>query len=155
MLSRIENTKLELTVVTSLTDTDPDTKQTKVDLAECYRQFLQNNALCLHERLCLCNLCRGKDPVFHDRYLIRYHAEGGIDGFLVTNSLTKQQGFPARYSMTTEIDTLSKPRPRQNLRDRNGLPVGRTGGFPLRSSPRPWRRCCVTWQKSLRRLVRH
>ena len=93
MLSRIENTKLELTVVTSLTDTDPDTKQNKIDLAECYRQFLQNNALCLHERLCLCNLCRGKDPVFHDRYLIRYHAEGGIDGFLLSNSLNSMGQF--------------------------------------------------------------
>lgn len=93
MLSRIENTKLELTVVTSLTDTDPDTKQKKIDIAEDYRQFLRDNAQGLHERLRLCNLHRGKDPVFHDRYLIRYHADGSIDGFLLSNSLNSMGQF--------------------------------------------------------------
>lgn len=93
MLSRIENTKLELTVVTSLTDTDPDTKQKKINIVENYRQFLRDHALVLYERLRLCNLHRGKDPVFHDRYLIRYHADGSIDGFLLSNSLNSMGQF--------------------------------------------------------------
>lgn len=92
MLSRIENTDLVLTVVTSLTDTDPDTEE-KRNVTEEYRQFLRNNALILHERLRLCNLHRGKDPVFHDRYLIRYHANGSIDGFLLSNSLNSMGQF--------------------------------------------------------------
>lgn len=93
MLSRIKNTDLELTVVTSLTDTDPDTNQKKSSIAEEYRQFLRDNALILHERLHLCNLYRGKDPVFHDRYLIRYHNDGSIDGFLLSNSLNSMGQF--------------------------------------------------------------
>lgn len=93
MLSRIENANLELTVVTSLTGTDPDTKKEKVDIVEDYRQFLRDNTLVLHEKLRLCNLYRGKDPVFHDRYLIRYHADGSIDGFLLSNSLNSMGQF--------------------------------------------------------------
>lgn len=93
MLSRIENTNLELTVVTSLTNTDPDTKKKKIDIVEDYRQFLRDNTLGLHEKLRLCNLCRGKDPVFHDRYLIRYHTDGSIDGFLLSNSLNSMGQF--------------------------------------------------------------
>lgn len=93
MLPRIENRNLELTVVTSLTDTDPDTKQEKIDIVEDYRQFLRDNTLGLHEKLRLCNLYRGKAPVFHDRYLIRYHDDGSIDGFLLSNSLNSMGQF--------------------------------------------------------------
>lgn len=92
MLSRIENTNLELTVVASLMDTDPDTGEKK-NMVEEYRQFLQNNALALHKRLRLCNLYRGKEPVFHDRYLIRRHVDGQIDGFLLSNSLNSMGQF--------------------------------------------------------------
>ena len=93
MLSRIENTNLELTVVSSLTGTDPDTEEKKNNIVETYRQFLRDNALGLHEKLRLCNLYRGKDPVFHDRYLIRYHDDGSIDGFLLSNSLNSMGQF--------------------------------------------------------------
>lgn len=93
MLSRIENTDLELTVITSLTGTDPDTKEKKNNIVGMYRQFLQDNALGLHKKLCLYNLHRGKNPVFHDRYLIRYHSDGNIDGFLLSNSLNSMGQF--------------------------------------------------------------
>lgn len=93
MLSRIENTNLELMVVTSLTDTDPDTEKKKNNLVETYRQFLRDNALALHGKLRLCNLYRGKERVFHDRYLIRYYADGHIDGFLLSNSLNSMGQF--------------------------------------------------------------
>ncbi|MDE7354084.1 MAG: hypothetical protein K2O06_13720 [Acetatifactor sp.] len=92
MLSKIKNTNLELTVVTSLTDTDPDTQEKK-SVAAAYQKFLQNNFLVLHERLRLCNLYRGKDQVLHDRYLIRYHADEHIDGFLLSNSLNSMGQF--------------------------------------------------------------
>jgi len=93
MLSRIENTNLELMVVTSLTDTDPDTEKKKNNIVETYRQFLRDNALGLHGKLRLCNLYRGKERVFHDRYLIRYYADGRIDGFLLSNSLNSMGQF--------------------------------------------------------------
>lgn len=92
MLSRIKNTNLELTVITSLTDTDPDT-QKKKNMVEAYQEFLQNNALVIHKRLRLCNLYRGRDQVLHDRYLIRYHIDGHIDGFLLSNSLNSMGQF--------------------------------------------------------------
>lgn len=93
MLSRIENTNLELMVVTSLTDTDPDTEEKKNNIVETYRQFLRDNALSLHRKLRLCNLYRGKERVFHDRYLIRYYVDGNIDGFLLSNSLNSMGQF--------------------------------------------------------------
>lgn len=92
LLSRIKNTNLELTVVTSLGDTDPDTQE-KRNVMEEYRKFLQNNAQILHNRLRLYNLRRGKAQVFHDRYLIRYHSNGSIDGFLLSNSLNSMGQF--------------------------------------------------------------
>lgn len=93
MLSRIENTDLELTVITSLADTDPDTEEKKNNIVETYQQFLRDNALGLHGKLRLCSLYRGKEPVFHDRYLIRYHTDGSIDGFLLSNSLNSMGQF--------------------------------------------------------------
>lgn len=93
MLSRIENTDLELTVITSLTDTDPDTEEKKNNIVESYRQFLRDNTLGLHKKLRLCNLYRGKGQVFHDRYLIRYYVDGRIDGFLLSNSLNSMGQF--------------------------------------------------------------
>lgn len=93
ILFRIANTNLELTVVTSLTDTDPDTEEEKDSIVETYQQFLRDNAMGLHKKLRVCNLYRGKKRALHDRYLIRYHADGHIDGFLLSNSLNSMGQF--------------------------------------------------------------
>lgn len=92
LLTRITNTDLELTIITSLTSTDPDSNK-KADIAEKYREFLKDNANMLHSRLYVYNLRRGLKQVFHDRYLIRYHQNGTIDGFLLSNSLNSMGQF--------------------------------------------------------------
>lgn len=94
LLARIQRTNLELEVITSLSNTDPDTNENKNILAE-YRYFLWANAGILHHNLVIRNLSRGKDPVFHDRYLIRYFKDGKTDGFLLSNSLNSMgQRYP-------------------------------------------------------------
>lgn len=92
LLSRILNMNLELTIITSLGSIDPDSGEER-DVVEAYRKFLQDNVGKLHERLYVCNLHRGKRQVFHDRYLIRYHINGRIDGFLLSNSLNSMGQF--------------------------------------------------------------
>ncbi len=92
LLTRITNTDLELEIITSLTSTDPDSNE-KQNIVENYRKFLKDNAGILHHKLYVYNLCRGKKQVFHDRYLIRYHKDGRIDGFLLSNSLNSMGQF--------------------------------------------------------------
>lgn len=91
LLTRIQRTDLELEIITSL---DPDTNQ-KSNVCEETRAFLQRTAPLLHNNLLVRNLTRGEKGVFHDRYLIRYHKDGTIDGFLLSNSLNSMaQKFP-------------------------------------------------------------
>lgn len=92
LLTRITNTGLELTVIASLGSADPDSGE-KNNVTESYRRFLVDNAGILHRKLYVYNLHRGKDPVFHDRYLIRYYNDGSIDGFLLSNSLNSMGQF--------------------------------------------------------------
>lgn len=92
LLARILNMNLELTIITSLGSIDPDSGEER-NVVEEYRKFLQDNVGKLHERLYVCNLHRGKKQVFHDRYLIRYHTNGRIDGFLLSNSLNSMGQF--------------------------------------------------------------
>lgn len=92
LLTRIPRTDIQLDIITSLTDTDPDTND-KMDVCEKYRKFLTNNASILHKNLSIRNLKRGKNPVFHDRYLIRFFDDGRIDGFLLSNSFNSMGQF--------------------------------------------------------------
>ena len=94
LLTRIQRTDLELEIITSLGSLDPDTNQ-KSNVCEETRAFLQRTAPLLHNNLVVRNLTRGEKGVFHDRYLIRYHKDGTIDGFLLSNSLNSMaQKFP-------------------------------------------------------------
>ena len=94
LLTRIQRTDLELEIITSLGSLDPDTNQ-KSNVCEETRAFLQRTAPLLHNNLLVRNLTRGEKGVFHDRYLIRYHKDGTIDGFLLSNSLNSMaQKFP-------------------------------------------------------------
>ena len=94
LLTRIQRTDLELEIITSLGSLDPDTNL-KSNVCEETRAFLQRTAPLLHNNLVVRNLTRGEKGVFHDRYLIRYHKDGTIDGFLLSNSLNSMaQKFP-------------------------------------------------------------
>lgn len=92
ILSRIPRTDIQINIITSLTDTDPDTNK-KLDICEKYREFLTNYASILHNNLSILNLKRGKEPVFHDRYLVRFFEDGRIDGFLLSNSFNSMGQF--------------------------------------------------------------
>ena len=92
LLARIENTSLQIDIITSLGGKDPDTGEA-ADAVEKCRRFLNMNVQLLHNKLHIYNLSRGKDPVFHDRYLIRIYKNGAIDGFLLSNSLNAAGAF--------------------------------------------------------------
>ncbi len=93
-LSRISNRQLELEIITSLTNRNPDTNQDE-DAAKSCKEFIHKYSTLLHHNMVLKNLHRGNEQVFHDRYLIRYLQDGIIDGFLLSNSLNSAgQFFP-------------------------------------------------------------
>lgn len=94
LLTRIPRTNLQLDIVTCLGMTDPDTGEAS-DICKVYEKFLLSNVKLLHGRLSVRNLRRGNKPVFHDRYLLRFHNDQHIDGFLLSNSLNKMgQNYP-------------------------------------------------------------
>ena len=94
LLTRIPRTNLQLDIITCLGMTDPDTGKAS-DICKEYEKFLFSNAKLLHGRLSVRNLRRGNKPVFHDRYLLRFHNDQHIDGFLLSNSLNKMgQNYP-------------------------------------------------------------
>ena len=94
LLTRIPRTNLQLDIITCLGMTDPDTGESS-DICKVYEKFLLSNAKLLHGRLSVRNLRRGNKPVFHDRYLLRFHNDQHIDGFLLSNSLNKMgQNYP-------------------------------------------------------------
>ena len=92
LLARIPRTDIEIEIISSLTDVDPDTSE-KIDVLQTHRKFLTENASILHQNLTIRNLSRGGKPVFHDRYLIRFFDNGQIDGYLLSNSLNSMGQF--------------------------------------------------------------
>lgn len=92
LLARIPRTDMQLFIITSLTDNDSDTNNKK-DICKQTREFLNDNASILHDNLSIINLTRGKNPAFHDRYLIRFFDDGRIDGFLLSNSFNSMGQF--------------------------------------------------------------
>lgn len=94
LLTRIPRTNVQLDIITCHGMTDPDTGEAS-DICKVYEKFLLSNAKLLHGRLSVRNLRRGNKPVFHDRYLLRFHNDHSIDGFLLSNSLNKMgQNYP-------------------------------------------------------------
>ena len=94
LLTRIPRTNLQLDIITCLGMTNPDTGE-RSDICKEYEKFLLSNAKLLHGHLSMRNLRRGNKPVFHDRYLLRFHNDHRIDGFLLSNSLNKMgQNYP-------------------------------------------------------------
>ena len=92
LLTRVPRSDLQIDILTCRTSTDPDTG-TPVDSDVLCRNFLQKNAASLHPNLTVHSLERKKHAAFHDRYLIRYHKDLHIDGFILSNSINSMGEF--------------------------------------------------------------
>lgn len=95
ILSRIPRSDIEIEIITSSGNTDPDTGN-KISEYEELQKFLTAKSGILHNNLLVYNLHRegsSDKQVFHDRYLIRYFDNGIIDGFLLSNSLNSMGQF--------------------------------------------------------------
>lgn len=89
-LGRVENIKLELEIITSLSDIDPDedAKNAKnTNYINEVKVFLNRNAAIIHQSLRIINITQNKNTAIHDRYLLRLLDDGTIDGYLLSNSL--------------------------------------------------------------------
>lgn len=118
ILARIPRDHTKVEVITSLCDINPDNgKIEEVSQSEKLQNFLEKNAHILHPKLLVWNLRRAGKQVFHDRYLLRYHNNGNLDGFLLSNSLNSMGQFypfviaPMDYEVCLEvIDYLNEMR---------------------------------------------
>lgn len=94
LLTRIPRTNLQLDIITCHSVSDPDTLE-MANTFEQDREFLLSHSRLIHGRLSVRNLRRGDKPVFHDRYMLRFHSDHHIDGFLLSNSLNSMgQRYP-------------------------------------------------------------
>ena len=94
ILARIPNRGIQIEVITSLCEINPDNGEVEgQNQSQKFQEFLEKNTHILHPKLLVWNLKRGGKQVFHDRYLIRYHENGKIDGFLLSNSLNSMGHF--------------------------------------------------------------
>lgn len=89
-LGRVENRKLRLEIITSLSDIDPD-KEGKDAKNSNYlnevKAFLKRNNTIIHQYLKIINVTQNKNTAIHDRYLLRLLDDGTMDGYLLSNSL--------------------------------------------------------------------
>lgn len=108
MLGRINRTNIHIDIITSLCEINPDTGET-ADIRTVCKTFLKHNVPLLPPNLSVSNLQRGNKPVFHDRYLLRIHSDGRIDGFLLSNSLNSMGQFypfviaPLEYDVCLDV----------------------------------------------------
>ena len=109
-MARISNRDIQIEVITSLCKTNPDNGEVEeINQSQRLQEFLEKNTHILHPKLLVWNLTRGGKQVFHDRYLIRYHKNGKIDGFLLSNSLNSMGQFypfviaPMDYDVCLEV----------------------------------------------------
>lgn len=113
ILARISRGDIQIDVITSLCNTDPDTGEeiSNINAGTKLQEFLIANEHILHPNLLVCNLKRGGAQVFHDRYLLRYFEDGRIDGFLLSNSLNSMGQFypfviaPMEYEVCLEVSS--------------------------------------------------
>lgn len=109
ILTRISNKDIQIEVITSLCEINHDNDKEKISESNNLRKFLENNINILHPKLLVYNLKRGGKQVFHDRYLMRYHKNGKLDGFLLSNSLNSMGQFypfvisPMDYDVCLEV----------------------------------------------------
>lgn len=86
-LARIQNINLNLEVITSLNDADPDKGANNANYLNEVKEFLKKNVTIIHQSLRIINISQNKNTAIHDRYLLRLFDNGTIDGYLLSNSL--------------------------------------------------------------------
>lgn len=125
ILGRISREGVQIEVITSLTNINPDDgEKTNANEGEKLQKFLQENAHIMHSNLMVCNLHRGGKQVFHDRYLIRYFDDGKIDGFLLSNSLNSMGQFypfiiaPMEYEVCLEVGSYLDEMRDENIQNK-------------------------------------
>lgn len=96
VIMRLESLDVDLTVVTSLLTSDPETNETNLDLLNELQTMLRDvrssgipNAA---RRLTVLNLVDGPRKAFHDRYLVLAPHEGEREIYLLSNSLNRMAG---------------------------------------------------------------
>lgn len=94
LLIRIGNTQAKVKIITSIPLKETDKNDTVSSLME-FTNCLKKNVSLIYRNCEIINVYRGENRVFHDRYLIRYHENDMIDGFMLSNSLNSAgQHFP-------------------------------------------------------------
>lgn len=94
LLIRIGNTQAKVKIITSIPLKETD-KNDSVSSLRGFTDCLQKNASLIYRNCEIINVYRGENRAFHDRYLIRYHENDMIDGFMLSNSLNSAgQHFP-------------------------------------------------------------
>lgn len=94
ILMRLPKTDVKVEVLLSPREADSVNDNSK-SIAEELSGFLNSIAGYIQNNLKVIYLHRGKKPVFHDRYLLRFLKNGMIDGFLLSNSInTMGQYYP-------------------------------------------------------------
>lgn len=96
VILRLESMDIDLTVVTSLLTSDPETNEPNPDLLNELKTVLRDlrsegiaNAA---HRLTVLNLVDGPQQAFHDRYLLLTPHEGEREVYLLSNSLNRMAG---------------------------------------------------------------
>ncbi|MEO9337397.1 VPA1262 family N-terminal domain-containing protein [Mesorhizobium sp. SB112] len=96
VILRLESLDIDLTVVTSLLTSDPETNEPNPDLLNELQTVLRDlrsdgipNAA---RRLTVLNLVDGPRQAFHDRYLLLTPHEGEREVYLLSNSLNRMAG---------------------------------------------------------------
>jgi hypothetical protein len=94
--TRIEESKLELTILTSLGEIDADTgKKIKMDIdpVDELKKAIAKNRDLINCKLKLINISlRKTNQAFHDRYLVVYPFEGIPIVYMLSNSINKMAG---------------------------------------------------------------
>ncbi|MEM7693254.1 MAG: VPA1262 family N-terminal domain-containing protein [Pseudomonadota bacterium] len=95
VILRLESLDVDLTVVTSLRETDPETNDPNSGLLselETVLRGLRDGIPNAARRLRVLNLVDGPRQAFHDRYLVLTPHEGEREVYLLSNSLNRMAG---------------------------------------------------------------
>lgn len=96
VILRLESLDVDLTVVTSLLTSDPETNESNPNLLNelqtVLRDLRSNGIPNLSRRLTVLNLADGPRQAFHDRYLLLTPHEGEREVYLLSNSLNRMAG---------------------------------------------------------------
>jgi hypothetical protein len=96
VISRVESLDVDLTVITSLIETDPETNDPNASLLDELETVLLdlrgNGIPNAARRLRVLNLVDGPRQAFHDRYLLLTPHEGEREVYLLSNSLNRMAG---------------------------------------------------------------